>query len=180
MSRPAGEPAAHASLKRGLAFLRMNVTGHGASRSPMVVGNTLAELDRLLRILIVEAARDRGIGLSARARSNADRLTLLCGAHLDERRMRALLRSATCLRRHAGRAHHADRRGVPFMTVGWSISASNTTSLHRVRLGASVIPSAEQIDDVCAFYDRLAHRIVAGRGAVRPAIPPHGLALEAA
>lgn len=141
----------------------------------MIAGNALAELDRLLYVLIVQAARDRSVDLSACSRGNADRLAMLCGAHADGKRLRALLRSTTCLRRHDGRAHYADRRACGFMTVGWS--EPDSIGLRRIAIGTSIMPSADQMKDVCAFYDRLAYRVVEG---VQDVDPRHGLVRLAA
>jgi hypothetical protein len=134
----------------------------------------LAELDRLLHVLIGQAALDRGTALPARSRDTGVRLAALCGPHADAARLCALQRSTTCLRRHDGRAHHADRRGCGSMTVGWPGSSWPSQELRTVELGASVMPSAEQMHDVCAFYDRLARRIVGEHREIRATIQLHG------
>ncbi|WP_375427039.1 hypothetical protein [uncultured Sphingomonas sp.] len=145
-----------------------------------VTGNTLAELDRLLHVLIRQVALDRGIRLPARSRNNSVGIAALCGEHRDQGRLRALLRSTVCLRRHDGRAHHADRRGRGSMTAGWSNEAgSNTRQRYAYDLGEDITPSVEQMDDVCAFYDRLARAVVGGRRGTHP-VPQHGLVLPAA
>lgn len=178
MIRPPGAPEAYAALTRGTAFLQASAGRLSASASPVVAGNAFAELDRLLHVLIAHAARDRRVRLSTRSRGNADTLAALCGAHGDGDRLRALVRSTICLRRHNGRARHADRRACGFMTVGWSDPGS--IGPRRIAIGASIVPTAEQIADVCAFYDRLARRIMEGRRHTGPTFPPHGLARLAA
>jgi hypothetical protein len=175
VSRSPGAFAAYAALRRGTAFLRANAVGRGTIALPIIVGNALAELDRLLHVLIVQIARDRRVSLFTCPRSNAERLAMLCGAHADGNRLRALLRSTTCLRRHDGRAQHADRRACGFMTVGWS--KPNSISLRQVAIGSSIIPSADQMKEVCAFYDRLAYRLIEG---FQDVDPRHGLARLAA
>ena len=64
------------------------------------------------------------------------------------------------------------------MTVGWPDAGS--IGLHRIELGGSIMPSAEQMNDVCAFYDRLARRVAEGRRGTARMTPSHGLALLAA
>ena len=64
------------------------------------------------------------------------------------------------------------------MTVGWSWPGS--IGLHRTAIGASIVPSAEQMKDVCAFYDRLARKVVEARHHTGLMIPPHGHARMAA
>lgn len=61
------------------------------------------------------------------------------------------------------------------MTVGWS--KPNSIGLRQVAIGSSIIPSADQMKEVCAFYDRLAYRLVEG---FQDVDPRHGLARLAA
>lgn len=62
------------------------------------------------------------------------------------------------------------------MTAGWPDEAGP----HAVQLGESIMPSTAQMDDVCAFYDRLAYRVVGDDREDRPAPPSHGLVRLAA
>ncbi|WP_375402601.1 hypothetical protein [uncultured Sphingomonas sp.] len=179
-----GTPAAHAALRRGIAFVsaRIGCGGlvgrHGSACSVRVVGNMLAEIDRLLVVLISEVARDRDLPFTGRSRDPGVILSALRGprhsASPDGTRLRALYRSTSCLRRDDGVVTRVDRRGGRSMTVGWPRVETDIARTHTAALGSSILPSAVQLIDVCAFYDRLGREIVATDIAVRPARPFHG------
>ena len=173
--------SAYDALRRGTAFV---LAGGSPGDSVKVVGNILAELDRLLHVLVVEAAHDRVIRLPARSSSTAARLGALHGARYgaaaDIDRLQALSWSVSCLRRHDGHAHRADRPKGRWMTVGWPDGVASSVVSHKLPLRAPITPSAEQLGDVCAFYNRLASEIMAPPVKSRRPHSRHGLELSPA
>lgn len=148
--------AAHAALGRGTDFLRSAHAARRNSRQPSagVTGNALAELDRLLHVLIVEVARERGVALPARTRDTSKRFAALSraglsGAGADARRLQGLFRAVSHLRRG---------------TAGG------------VALRAVSAPSSGRLLEICAFYDRLGREVTAHPRAGRPPRARAGLA----
>jgi hypothetical protein len=177
-------PSAYAALRRGTAFVRAGIGRDARRGSVKVVGNMLAELDRLLYVLITETASDRGVVLPPRSRHTVVRLAALCAEHgrtgADAERLRALFWSTLCLRRHDGRAHRPDRGRGDRMTVGWPASGVDGNALALFPLLSPIMPSPDQLVDVCAFYDRLALHVVTPRPTAPRAYVGHGLELSRA
>lgn len=167
------------TLGRSTAFLRRLLDGmltpasQAAPIPPRVVGNILAEFDRFLHLSLDDLTPVARGASPARSRHAGGRLTALRGSPArpdpDNVRLRALGRSVACLRHCAGRARRGDRRGDRSMTLGWP---SRGEALRVVALGTPIHPSASDLRDVCAFYERLAAELAAmsrGRGEARVA-----------
>lgn len=146
MAAAAALARATALVSGGALFARMG----GSALPPRVSANILHELDRLFHLLLDEAAG--GPARPAR-RHTGNKLAGAGGRAVDGERLRALFRSAACLRHCAGVARRADRRGGATMTLGWG---GPVGSARVVALGAAIHPTPAELAEVAAFYDRLA------------------------
>jgi len=159
-----GLRSAQATLARATGFL-----GRGLSASAMlpivgphrckVIGNSLRELDRFLSLLIDEIARLILPGdVSAdfgRQRNTPNKLRAIRAAMAlpspDHARLRAIGRSRDCLFHTGGVVRRGDLRGDMMMTVGWM--RPDTAHAARISQGEFLSVDAEEIAELCCFYD---------------------------
>lgn len=179
--RPLAVPLA--ALARGTALVRAHACALDRAPhvrvAPRVAGNWLSELNTLLHVVLDAAGRDRALRMSPRTSHTARKLRLLLagwpGEAEDMRRIRALARTASCLRYNGGIARYPDVIGGGTMTLGWKEPG---TTLRVVAIGARAVPDAAAMVEISLFYDRLAGRLAAGDRA-DIARPPTLLSLAA-
>ncbi len=158
---------AHASLRRGTAFLRAQARHAWLDRpwdereTPLrarVVANWIGELDRLLHVLLDSAALYSGRPATARQRNTANKLAALCTeAAWSAPRLDGLARARATFRYTQGAARRADVRGGSHMTVGWTGPCG---ALRRFRLGERIEMGSAALIEVCDLYDELAAQVV--------------------
>lgn len=151
-----------ADMAAGAAFTTPWPAGQGGRIRALYLGNCLRELDRFLHVLMDEIAGEGpGRPLSLR-HTTANKL----GGHAharwdmaaDQTRLNALCRSRTCLFHDDGQVRRPDRPRGRWMTAGWPAPAS--TTLRRYAVGEPLHLSGADLADTCAFYQRLADRLV--------------------
>ena len=150
---------AQATLTRAAAFWAIEADRLGGWNEPggdiraRYTANCLRELDGFLRVLLDELAP----GSDRRQRNTANKLDAFAlGSGYprgDAARLRAIGRSAGCLRHCAGWVRRPDVTAGAWMTAGWPEARGAT--LQRYALGDRLRPGAAEITDICGFFVRV-------------------------
>lgn len=156
---------AEAALGRATAFVR-GETGRPWLATPptpirsRVLGNWLGELDRLLCVLIDDAAA--GAAPNGRSHNAAAKLAGLAGDDADDQRgrrarLRGIGRARAAYRYTRGVATRPDVRGGAYLTAGWF--GEGSCALARFALGEGIVMTGADLVTVCDLYDEVARLI---------------------